>query len=79
MARMGDKRGAYTDSMERSEGKKPFGKPRRRWTDNIKLDLKETGLPGVIWIYLDQERDKEAACLKDVLGNLGFHKTWQIS
>ena len=58
MARMGDKRGVYTDSMERSEGKKPFEKPRRRWTDNIKLDLKETRMPGVVWIYLAQNRDK---------------------
>jgi hypothetical protein len=55
---MGEKRGAYMGSMERSEGNKPFGKPRSRWTDNIKLDLKETGLPGVIWIYLAQDRDK---------------------
>jgi len=44
--------------MERSEGNKPFGKPRRRWTYNIKLYLKETGLPGVVWIYLAQDRDK---------------------
>jgi hypothetical protein len=57
VARMRDKRVAYTDSMERSEGSKPFGKPRRRWTDNIKLHLKETGLPGVVWIYLAQDRD----------------------
>jgi hypothetical protein len=44
--------------MERSEGNKPFGRPRRRWTDNIQLDLKETGLPGVVWIYLVQDMDK---------------------
>jgi hypothetical protein len=58
VARIGDKRVAYTDSMERSEGNKPFGKLRRRWTDNIKLDLKEKRLPGVVWIYLAQDKDK---------------------
>jgi hypothetical protein len=52
------KRCAYMDSMQRYEGSKPFGKPRRRWTNNIKLDLKKTELPGMAWIYLAQDRDK---------------------
>ena len=44
--------------MERPERNRPFGKPRRRWTDNIKLDLKETGLPVVVWIDLALDKEK---------------------
>jgi hypothetical protein len=68
VARMGEKRGAYRDSVERYEGNKPFGKPRRKWVDNIKLELKETGLPGVVWIDLAQEI---AACFKDGIEKFG--------
>lgn len=40
MARLGDRRGAYSVFMGRSEGKRPLGRPRRRWENNIKIDLK---------------------------------------
>jgi hypothetical protein len=40
------------------EGKRPFGRPRRRWEDNIKLDLRKTGFEGVDWIHLAQDRDR---------------------
>jgi hypothetical protein len=43
VARVGDRKGAYRVWVGRSEGKKPLGKPRRRWEDNIKMYLKEVG------------------------------------
>jgi hypothetical protein len=43
VARMGEKRGAYRILMGRPEGRRPFGKPRLRWEDNIKMDLQEVG------------------------------------
>jgi hypothetical protein len=42
--------------VERPEGKRPLGRPRRRWEDNIKLDLRETGIDGANWIQLAQDR-----------------------
>jgi hypothetical protein len=41
----------------KAEGKRPIGRPRRRWVDNIKMDLKEIGLDGVDWIDMAQDRD----------------------
>jgi hypothetical protein len=46
----------YRVLIGRPEGKRPLGRPRRRWEDNIKLDLRETGIDGVNWIQLDQDR-----------------------
>jgi hypothetical protein len=46
----------YKVLVGRPEGKRPMGRPRRRWEDNIKLDLKETGIDGVKWIRLAQDR-----------------------
>jgi hypothetical protein len=40
---MGERRGTYRDSVEKTEGKRPLGRPRRRWEDNIKMDLQEMG------------------------------------
>jgi hypothetical protein len=45
-------------SVGKSEGKKPLGRPRRRWEDNIKMDLREIGLEGVNWIRLAKGRDR---------------------
>ena len=44
--------------MGRPEGKRPLGRPRRRWEDNIKMDLQEVGCGGVYWIELAQDRDR---------------------
>jgi hypothetical protein len=52
VARMGEKRNAYRLLVGKPEGKRPLGRPRRRWIDNIKMDLLEIGLSVVDWIDL---------------------------
>jgi hypothetical protein len=53
---MGEVRGVYRVLVGRPEGKRQLGRPRRRWEDNIKMDLRETGIDGANWIRLDQDR-----------------------
>jgi hypothetical protein len=48
----GKKRTAYRIFVEKPEGKRPLGRPRRRWVDNINMDLREIGWDGVMWILL---------------------------
>jgi hypothetical protein len=55
-ARMGKGRGAYTVLVGMPEGKRPLGRPRRRWEDNIKLDLREMGIDGVNLIQIAQDK-----------------------
>jgi hypothetical protein len=54
----GEKRNAYRLLVGKPEGKRPLGRPTRRWVDNIKMDLLEIGWRGVDWIGLAQDRDK---------------------
>jgi hypothetical protein len=54
--RMDEGRGVYRVLVGRSEGKRPLRKPRRRWEDNIKMDLREIGIDGANWIRLAQDR-----------------------
>jgi hypothetical protein len=54
---MGEKRGAYRILVRRPEGRRPLGRPRRRWEDNIKVDIQEVGW-GMDWIELAQDRDR---------------------
>ena len=58
MARMGQGRRVYRVLMGKPEGKRPLGRPRRRWEDNIKMDLQEVGCGGMDWIELAQDRDR---------------------
>jgi hypothetical protein len=55
---MGDERNAYRILAGNPEGKRPLGRPRRRWVDNIKMDLREIGWDGGDWIDLAQVRDQ---------------------
>jgi len=50
VARMGEKRGVYRVLVGKPEEKRPFGRPRRRWEDNIKMDLQEVGFGGMDWL-----------------------------
>jgi hypothetical protein len=54
---MGENRNAYRIFVGMPEGKRPLGRPRRRWVDNITMDLKELGWDGVDWIDMAQDRD----------------------
>jgi len=58
VARMGEERGVYRFFVGKPEGKRPLGGPRRRWVDNIKMDLQEVGCGYVDWIGLAQDRDR---------------------
>jgi hypothetical protein len=49
------------------EGKRPLGRPKRRWEDNIKIDLQEVGYGGMDWIYLAQDRDRLRAVVNAVM------------
>jgi len=57
VARTGERRGVYRVLVGKHEGKRPLGRPRRRWEDNIKMDLQEVGCVGMDWIELAQDRD----------------------
>jgi len=57
VARMGEERGTYKVLVGKPEGKTPLGRPRRRWVDNIRMDLQEVGCGYVDWIGLAQGRD----------------------
>ena len=57
VVRMGMRRGVYRALVGNPEGKKPLGRPRRRWKDNIKKDLQEVGCGGMDWTELVHDRD----------------------
>ena len=57
VAHMGEERGAYRVLLGKPEGKRPLGRPRRRWVDNIRMYLQELGCGYVDWIGLAQDRD----------------------
>jgi hypothetical protein len=71
VARMGEKRNVYRLLVRKPEGKRPLGRPRRRWIDNIKMDLLEMGVSVVDWICLAQARYRWRALVNAVM-NLRF-------
>jgi hypothetical protein len=64
---MGEGRGAYRVLVGRPEGRRPLGRPRRRWEDNIKMDLQEVGWGDMVWIDKAQDRDKWRALVSAVM------------
>jgi hypothetical protein len=55
---MGERRGVYSVLVGEPRGKKPLGRPRRKWEGNIKMDLQEMGFESMDWIELAQDRDR---------------------
>ena len=66
MARMGEGRGVHRVLVEKPEGKRPLRRPRRRWEDNIKMDLREVGGSGD-WMELAQDGDRWRALVNTVM------------
>jgi hypothetical protein len=69
MARMGEDRGVQRVLVGKSEENRPFGRPRRRWEDNINMELQEVGGGRGDWMELAQVRDRWVQW-----GTFGFHK-----
>jgi hypothetical protein len=78
--RMGKERGVYRVVVGRPKGKRPLGRPKHRWEDNIKMDFREIGINGVNWIRLAQDRVQWQACVNMVMNlwvpyeRIFFHK-----
>jgi hypothetical protein len=67
VARMGQKRNAYRLLLGKPDGKRPLGRPRRRWVDNIRMDLGEVGWSDVNWIGQAQDRNRWRTFVNSVL------------
>jgi hypothetical protein len=67
VARLGEERKVYKVLVGKPEGRRPLGTPRRRWEDGVRMDLGETGLGGVDWIRLAQDRDRWRAVVSAVM------------
>jgi hypothetical protein len=74
---MWEKRNTYRILVGKPEGRRPLGRPRRKWVDNIKIDLREIGWDGMDWIELAQNRAVEGSCER---GNepSGSIKCWEV-
>jgi hypothetical protein len=75
VARMGEERKVYNVLVGKPEGRRPLGRPRRRWEDGVRRHLTETGLGGVDWIRLAQDRDRWRAVVSAVM-NLRVPAPW---
>jgi len=78
VARMRQGSGLYRVRVRKPEGKRPMGRPRRRWKDNIKMDLQEVGGACGDWMELAQDRDRWRALVSTAM-NLRVPKMWGIS
>ena len=70
VACMRERRAVYSVSVWKPEGKRPFGRPKCRWEDNIKMDLQEVGCGSMDWIELAQDKDRWRALLNSVMNFL---------
>jgi hypothetical protein len=64
---MGEKKNAYMILVEKPEGKRPLGRPRLKWVDNINMDLRGIGWDGMDWIDLAEDRDQWRALVNTVM------------
>jgi hypothetical protein len=69
VASMEEERNVYRVLMGKPEGKIPFGRPRPRWEDGIRMDLRESGLGSVDWIQLAQDRDRWRGLVNTVMNH----------
>jgi hypothetical protein len=72
---MGEERKVYKVLVGKPEGKRPLGRPRRRWEDGIRMDLSDIGLGGVDWIRLSEDMDRWRAVVSVVM-NLRVLAPW---
>jgi hypothetical protein len=73
---MGEGRNVYRVLVGKPKGKRPLGRPRHRWEDGIKMDLREIGWGGVEWIHLAQDRDLWVVV--NVAMNLWVLASWSL-
>ena len=71
MARIGEEMGVYRVLVGKPEGRRPLGRPKRRWVDNIRMDLQDVGCGYMDWIGLTQDRDRWRTLVSGVM-NLRF-------
>jgi hypothetical protein len=67
VARMGEERKVYKVLVGKPEGKRPLGRPRRKWEDGVRMDVREISLGGVDWIRLAQDTDRRRAVVSAVM------------
>ena len=67
VAHVGERRGVYRVLVGKPEGKSPFGRPRRRWEDNMKMDLQYVGCGDMDWIDLAQDGDRRRSLVNAVM------------
>jgi hypothetical protein len=67
LGHVGERRGAYRALVGKPEGTRPLERPRRRWENNIKMDLREVGWGGIDWIDLAQDMDRWQALVYTVI------------
>jgi hypothetical protein len=77
VARMGEKRNTYGLLVGKPEGKRPLGRPRHRWLDNIRMDLGEVGWGNVDWIGLAQDRNRWESSCEFGIEPSGSMKCWE--
>jgi hypothetical protein len=75
---MGEKRNAYRILVGKPEGKRSLGRPRRRWVDNTKMDLREIGWDGADWMDMAQDRDQWRALCEHGIEPSGSIKCWEV-
>jgi hypothetical protein len=78
VARIGEERNAYMILVGKPEGRRPLGRPRCRWVDNIKMDLRELVLCGMDWIGLAQDTDKWRALVNTVMNLRVPQNVWKF-
>jgi hypothetical protein len=75
---MGERRVVYMVLVGKPEGRRPLGRPRRRWEDNIRMDLREVGCGGVDWMELAQDKDRWCALVSAIMNLRDSITCWEF-